>query len=112
MAKSKNELRDMLDDFFPEKLTPGMVIRAKRKNFGITQKEVAEATGITESNISKYENDHEPIGYVQATKIGLAIGLSPLTILFPEGIEKDERFTEVAKKGGKLLKSKLKKFAG
>ena len=107
MKKSRNELKDMLNDFFPEKLTSGKIIKAKRVSFGITQKEVFEATGISVSNLSKYENDNASVGYVQATKIGLAIGLHPMTILFPEGIKNDERFIEIAKKAEKLLSTKI-----
>jgi transcriptional regulator with XRE-family HTH domain len=108
MEISKSSFKDMLEEFFPEDLTPGSLIKAKRKNFGITLEEVQEATGISQSNLSLYENDKKPIGYVQATKIGLAIGLHPFTILFPKGIEKDERFKEVASKGKKLQKAKAK----
>jgi len=109
MAKQKNEFLDMLIDFFPEDMSPGSVIRAKRKNYGITLEEVEEATGISQSNLSLYENDNKNLGYVQATKVGLAIGLHPVTILFPNGIEGDSRFKEVSKKAKKLLKSKVPK---
>lgn len=104
---AKNEFLDMLKDFFPEDMTPGQLIKAKRKNFGITLEEVEEVTGISQSNLSLYENDKKNIGYVQATKIGLAIGLNPMTILFPNGIEGDERFKDISKKSDKLLNKKI-----
>lgn len=111
--KGHNEMFDLLQEAFPEKMTSGQAIRAKRKNFGITLEEVEVATGISQSNLSLYENDKKSIGLVQATKIGLVIGLHPMTILFPNGLEADERFKEVALKGKKLLskKSALKKLA-
>lgn len=105
--ESNNQLLDMLNESFPEKVTSGQVIRAKRKNYGITLEEVEEATDISQSNLSLYENDKKGIGLVQATKIGMAIGLHPMTILFPNGIEADLRFKEVALKGKKLLKRKI-----
>ena len=97
----------MLNEAFPGNLTPGQVIRAKRKNFGITLEEVEEATGISQSNLSLYENDKKKIGLIQATKIGLVIGLHPMSILFPNGFENDLRFKEVAIKGKKLLRKKM-----
>ena len=97
----------MLNEFFPGEMTSGEVIRAKRKNYGITLQEVQKATGIPQSNLSLYENDKKPIGLVQATKIGLAIGLHPMTILFPNGIESDKRFKGIAERSQKLLEKKI-----
>ncbi|MCY4644146.1 MAG: helix-turn-helix transcriptional regulator [Bacteriovoracales bacterium] len=113
MDKNKNDFLKMVEDFFPGKMTPGEIIRAKRKNYGITLEEVEEVTGISQSNLSLYENNKKSIGYVQATKIGLAVGLNPMTILFPNGIEGDSRFKETSKKSSKLLTKKipLKKIA-
>ena len=37
----------------------------------------------------------------------MVVGLHPMTILFPNGIEEDLRFKEVAIKGKKLLKKKI-----
>jgi len=107
MRKKNDHALEMLNEFFPEKTTPGQLIKAKRKNYGITLEEVEEATGISQSNLSLYENDKKTLGYVQATKIGLAIGLHPTTILFPNGIEQDERFKEISKKSEKLLNKKI-----
>jgi transcriptional regulator with XRE-family HTH domain len=98
---------NLLNETFTGELTPGQVMRAKRKNFGITLEEVEDATGISQSNLSLYENDKKKIGLVQATKIALVIGLHPMSILFPNGLENDSRFKDVALKGKKLLKKKL-----
>ena len=103
----KNDFSSMLEEFFPEKMTPGEVIKAKRKNYGITLDEVQKVTGIPQSNLSLYENDKKPIGLLQATKIGLAIGLHPITILFPNGIEDDKRFKGIAERSKKLLEKKI-----
>jgi len=114
MKKAKNEFLEMLDEYFSGEMTPGEVIKAKRHNYGITLEEVSEATGISQSNLSLYENNRKSLGYVQATKIGLAVGLHPMTILFPNGIENDERFSDVADKASKLLERKIpfKKVSG
>lgn len=108
--KKNNEMLLMLDEFFSaEEMTSGQVIRAKRKNYGITLAEVEEATGISQTNLSLYENDKKSLGIVQATKIGLAIGLHPMTILFPNGIEADPKFSEIIKRSKVLLSKKRMK---
>lgn len=104
---TRNSFLDMLKNSFHEKMTSGQLIKAKRKNYGITLEEVEEVTGISQSNLSLYENDVKNIGYVQATKIGLAIGLNPMTILFPNGVEGDERFKDISKKSDELLSKKI-----
>ena len=105
----ENEFLKMLNDFFPRKtkINSGQLIKAKRTNYGLTLKEVEGITGISQNNLSLYENNKKKLGYVQATKIGLAIGLHPMTILFPNGIDKDVRFKEVARRSQKVLKKKI-----
>ena len=105
----KNEFLEMLDDFFPRKtkVSSGEFIKIKRMNYGLTLKEVEEITGISQNNLSLYENNRKNLGYIQATKIGLAIGLQPMTILFPNGIDKDIRFKEIARKSQKVLRKKI-----
>ena len=104
---NSNDLLNLLQETFRKETTPGQVIRAKRKNFGITLEEVEEVTGISQSNLSLYENDKKNIGLIQATKIGMAVGLHPMTILFPNGMEADIRFKEIALRGKRLLKKKI-----
>ena len=70
-----------------EKATSGEIIKAFRKNFQITQKELAEVTGIAETNLSAIENNKIEIGVKRAVLIGAALGLDPSFILFPEGGE-------------------------
>ena len=113
MRKKRNDFLSMIENFFPDKMTPGGIIKAKRKSYRITLEEVEKVTGISQSNLSLYENDKKNIGYIQATKIGLAVGLNPMTILFPNGIEGDIRFRETSRKSANLLRKKipLKKIA-
>jgi transcriptional regulator with XRE-family HTH domain len=84
MKKEKNMMH-FLQSFFPEEMTSGEVIKAKRKNFGFTLEEISEVTGIDIGNLSAIENDKKPIGLKTAIKIGLSIGLHPSSILFPNG---------------------------
>ena len=77
-------------NFFDLKLTkatPGKVIKAFRINFNITQQELAEVTGIAETNLSAIENDKVEIGVKRAVLIATALGISPSGLLFPNGYE-------------------------
>ena len=56
-------------DFFSlrqSKATPGKEIGAFRKNFQITQSELASITGIAETNLRAMENDKLDIGLKRA----------------------------------------------
>lgn len=98
-------------DFFDlktELATSGEVIRAFRTNFHITQKELAQVTGIAETNLSAIENNKIELGVKRAVLIGVALGLDPAFILFPNGGEnlyKDE-VKLVKKASAKLLANK------
>jgi transcriptional regulator with XRE-family HTH domain len=79
-----------MKDFFSLELpkgTPGKIIRAHRNRLGLTLKELEEATGIQESNLSAIENDRTEIGPERAYLIGAALGVDPEFILMPLGYE-------------------------
>lgn len=69
------------------KATPGKVLKAFRTNFDITQHELAQVTGIAETNLSAIENDRVEIGVKRAVLIAAALGISPSALLFPDGYE-------------------------
>ena len=69
------------------KTTPGGVIKAFRKNFQMTQQELAQVTGIAETNLSAIENDKIEIGVKRAVLIAAAFGIEPASILFPNGFD-------------------------
>ncbi len=93
--------------------TPGSVIRAHRRNWKITLRELAETTGIAESNLSLIENDKVEIGVRRATLIGAALGVDPALILFPNGPEGSyaKEVERVTRKASRLLAAKRKKYA-
>jgi transcriptional regulator with XRE-family HTH domain len=93
------------------KSTPGQVIKAFRKNFQITQQELAQITGIAETNLSAIENDKVEIGVKRAVLIATALGLMPAQILFPNGYEAsyEKEVKLVRKASAKLF---AKKSAG
>ena len=93
--------------------TSGSVIRAHRRNWKITLKELNEMTGIAESNLSLIENDKVEIGTRRASLLGAALGIDPALILFPEGAEGafKKEIDRVRKKSSRLLAEKRKKYA-
>lgn len=54
----------------------GLVLRGARYREGLSQKELAKLTGISQENISKMENGIRPIGKKIATKLALALKIS------------------------------------
>ena len=70
-----------LMDFLPNDSTSGSIIRAFRKNFKVTLKELSKLTDVSESNLSALENDKLEVGVKRATLIGTALGISPESLL-------------------------------
>lgn len=98
-----------LMDFLPKTSTAGSIIRAFRKNFKVTLKELAKLTGIPESNLSALENDKIEMGVKRATLIGAALGISPESLLFPNGKSQYEKEAgAIRKAASKLLLIKRK----
>jgi transcriptional regulator with XRE-family HTH domain len=95
---------------FP-KSSPGQIIRAHRKNFGITLKELEEVTGIAESNLSAIETGNTVLGPERAHIIGAALGLDPEIILFPEGFkgEFQKKLETVRANAKRVLFKKLRR---
>ena len=78
--------RDM--NFILEKqrkiLTTGMTIALLRELKGWTQKELANRSRITSTNISLLENNKIDIGKKRAVQLAKAFGIHPAIIMFPE----------------------------
>jgi transcriptional regulator with XRE-family HTH domain len=72
-----------------KKVTTGAIIKAFRKNFQITQSDLAKITGIVETNLSAIENDKVEIGVKRAVLIATALGIDPSQLLFPNGVKED-----------------------
>jgi transcriptional regulator with XRE-family HTH domain len=96
-----------LFDYLPKDSTAGSITRAFRRNYKITLKELSKLTGIPESNLSAIENDKLEIGVKRATLIGAALGISPESLLFPNGRSQYEKEAErVRHAAEKLFASK------
>jgi len=96
-------MNDLLELLKNQKASPGSVIRAHRRNFKITLKELSKATGIAESNLSLVENDKVEIGIKRATLIGAALGVDPAFIMFPNGYEPYKEEADKVKKVAKRI---------
>ena len=65
-------------------LTTGEVIRMLRELKGWTQKELAERSGISVTNLSLLENEKVDIGKKRAEQLANAFDIHPAIIMFPE----------------------------
>lgn len=88
MSAARTKPRDL---FTPAENT-GDLIRAFRKNFGISQTEMAALTGIAQANLSAIESGTKEIGAKVALKLSAVLGLSPEIILFPQGYQSEPEF--------------------
>ncbi|MDR1921894.1 MAG: helix-turn-helix domain-containing protein [Candidatus Adiutrix sp.] len=60
-----------------EEETVGIMLRGARVRLGITQKDLAEATGIKQSRISEYEKDKRPIPKDTAVQLSKVLKTVP-----------------------------------
>ena len=65
-------------------MTPGEMIRYLRVLKEWTQTDLAEATGISQTNLSAIENGRVEIGKQRAIAIGKALSVHPAAIMFAD----------------------------
>ena len=66
------------------KITPGEMLRTLRQLQELTQKELAEATGVSQSKLSAMENNISQIGRDRALVLAIELKVHPAVILFPD----------------------------
>ena len=64
-------------------LTPADVLRILRSKAELTQKELAELSGIDQSTISSLERGRIDLGVARAKALATALKVHPATLLFP-----------------------------
>jgi len=102
---SGRNMRDILNEIDSSPPTPGKTLRAFRKNFGITLKDLEEVTGIKESNLSALENDRVEMTSYYAERLGAALGIHPSLFLYPEGwVKVTPELADIEKRAKKLFK--------
>ena len=65
-------------------ITPGEMLRTLRELQELTQKDLADQTGISQSNISAMENNVSQIGRDRALSLAKVLKVHPAVILFPD----------------------------
>lgn len=104
----------LLDDIMKEnkwETTSGLLVRAHRKRFDMTLKDLEEVTGIKESNLSAIENDRIAMTPHYADILAAAFGVSPASLLYPAGAPKKKELAEVARRMAKYLRRSKPKNA-
>jgi transcriptional regulator with XRE-family HTH domain len=102
---AEKNFKDVLNEIDSSPSTPGKTLRAFRKNFGITLKDLEEVTGVTESNLSALENDRVDMTSYYAERLGAALGIHPSLLLYPEGwVKVTPELAVIEKKAKKLFK--------
>jgi transcriptional regulator with XRE-family HTH domain len=84
-----SKLREALkQDFSPSKkrlrLTQGEILRLIREKNGLSQNELAERTGITQSTLSSLENNRVSLGVGRAKALARVLGVHPAVLVFPD----------------------------
>lgn len=104
MTKSMKDILNELDD---RQLTPGEMARSIRRRLGLTQDEVAELSNIKRENISALENGRLDMSVRYAKVLAVVFGVSPVSILFPNGsFTKSKELLVIEKKAQIFLKKK------
>ena len=88
-------------------LTPGEVVRNLRKRKGWTQKQLGKIVDMAVSNISNIERNRSRLGEDRAILLAAAFGVTPETLLFPNGFERPDLKPRVQE-----IKRRLKKIEG
>jgi transcriptional regulator with XRE-family HTH domain len=102
---AEKNFKDLLNEIDPSPSTPGKTLRAFRKNFEITLKDLEDVTGIKESNLSALENERVEMTSYYAERLGAALGIHPSLLLYPEGwIKVTPELADIEKKAKKLFK--------
>jgi transcriptional regulator with XRE-family HTH domain len=109
--KMGDNFLDLLNEIDPSELTPGILVRSIRKNFGFTLKEIEELTGIKEPNLSALETDKMEMTKHYAEILGAALGVHPSSLLFPNGFYAKSKEVKEIERKSVALKAKKKRAA-
>jgi len=93
---------DVFEIFKPAKTT-GALIKAFRKNFEISQTDMAAALGIPQGNLSQIENNRREVGPSVALRLSAVLGLSPEIIMYPRGYESEPEYKRARDRSAAIL---------
>ncbi len=102
----KVEALTFIDSLISEKVTTGKIVRARRLTLGMTQQDLAELSDVKATFISSVENDKRSLGVHGATKLAIALGLHPSSILFPNGVQMSKELKKIQKRRDRYVSDK------
>jgi DNA-binding XRE family transcriptional regulator len=74
---------ELLDELAKGNITPGFMVREFRELNGLTQSQLADATGLTQAAISAIESDTQTLGIDRVKVIARALHVHPGVLAFP-----------------------------
>lgn len=93
---------------YPPKMTTGSLINKRRKSLQLSLREISKVTGISTATLCRIENDITHIDADAASRISMAIGIHPVTLLYPNGFETAKELRSLEKKAKSQLSKSLK----
>ena len=79
--------KDFVDAGSTIQMTPGEMVKALRELKEWTQLDLAEATDISQANISAIENNRVEIGKQRSLVLAKALGVHPASIMFADYLD-------------------------
>ena len=95
-------MKNALEIFDVKGANAGDYIKAFRKNFDISQDDMAWACGISQANLSAIENGRREVGPKIAVRLAAFLDIHPSILLYPGGYQAMPEFKEVIKKRKKI----------
>ncbi len=88
MTTGKNFQKAMATQFFPSEkrvlFSQGEILKIIREKKGMSQNELSEVSGVSQSTISSIENERTRIGVERAKDLARALGVHPAVLAFPD----------------------------
>jgi len=87
---TKRKVNELLknENFLPSKIrvpiSQGQAVKILREKNELSQNDLAELTGLTQSTISSIENDRISLGIERAKTLAIALNVHPAVIAFPD----------------------------
>ena len=114
MSKKVESLSEIGNGFefiiknYPSNLSTGTLINIRRKTLHLSLREISKVTGISTATLCRIENDVTQIDADAASRIGMAIGIHPVVILYPNGFGITKELKSIEKKAKSQLSKSLK----
>lgn len=99
-----NEFREVFKEVLKNDKA-GDRLKSFRVNRGLKITELSFITGISEANISNYENNHKTFSYKIAKKFSVALGC-PISFLFVESKKEKEEKVKIQERFEFILKQR------